>query len=118
MTYREYFDQPEHRTENFSWCTPYTCTTDTGDYSLVMHDGEVNAIKTPTGTAYQWGTLDDNTLEQFARDVNANYDAMSTEGCTDLEIALDAMQEIGCIHCPFCDNCETMGEEMSDIDYR
>ena len=115
MTYREYFD--EHETENISWCKPYTCTTDAGDYAIIMYEGEAIAIKTPTGEAHRYNdTLTDNTMEQFARAVNPHYDMFA--GYSDEYIALDSMHETGCAFCPFRNDCEPMSEEINSIDYR
>lgn len=113
MTYREYMI--DHDTESLSWCAPYEDKT--GDYRLVMYDGEVSSIATPSCVAYTYnGTLTDELLEAFARDVNPDYECY--QGYTDLEIAMEALHPVGCAHCPHFDECETMGEEMGPCDYR
>ena len=113
MTYAEYFEN--HETENFSWCKPYTDKT--GEYMLVIHDGELSSIASPDIIAYRYdGSLTDEIIKQFAMAINPNYDLYSE--WTDLHIALDSMHEIGCSHCPFKDECDAMEEEMQDTDYR
>lgn len=102
-------------TENFSFCKP--CYNDSGDYALVMFDGELSAIKTPDLVAYRYdGTLTDEVMQQFAKAVNPNYDLYS--GYNDIHIALEAMHPVGCAYCPFKDDCEIMGEEISEPDNR
>ena len=58
----------------------------------------------------------EEALEQLAREVNSDYDLYS--GYDDTHIALQSMHEIGCWHCPFRDECEAMGEEVSSTDNR
>ena len=113
MTYAEYF--MEHDNENFSWCKPYADKT--GEYMLVMHDGELSALSSPDTIAYRYdGSITDQIIEQFAKSVNPDYSMF--KGYTDTQIALFAMHETGCFHCPFKDDCSAMGEEMQDTDYR
>ena len=113
MKYLEYMQ--EHENDNFSWCKPYANAS--GDYMLVMCDGELSSIKSPTFEAFRYdGTLTDDVLERFAREVNPDYDLYS--GWSDLHIALEAMHEVGCSSCPWREDCEPMGEEMSETDYR
>ena len=113
MTYLEYMQ--DHENENLSWCKPYS--DDSGEYMLVMHDGEVHSILSPTCEAFRYdGTLTDELMERFAREVNHDYDLYS--GWSDIHIALEAMHEVGCVSCHWRDDCEVMGEEMSETDYR
>ena len=110
MTYREYFQQ--HEEENISCCRPFTDDSET--YYLIQYDGEIESAKTPDGTYHRspvYGQrLDGSVIESIARAVNEQYDNYS--GWTDEHIALEAMHEIGCAHCPFRDECEAMNEEM------
>ena len=113
MKYIEYMQ--ENPTEGFNWCHCYTNAAET--HYLVMYDGTANSISTPNSTAYRYGGCDfDSELETLAREVNPNYDSYT--GYNDSKIAIDAMHVVGCWHCPFRDECETMGEEMDDTDYR
>ena len=84
---------------------------------LVMYDGELSSIMSPTREAFRYnGTLTDEVLEQFAREVNPDYDLYT--GWSDLHVALEAMHPVGCASCPWCEDCEAMYEEMSESDYR
>ena len=113
MKYIDYMN--DHEDENLSWCKPYA--DESGEYTLILHDGMVDAITTPDRIAYRYnGTLTEELMESFARAVNPDYDDYS--GWDDLHIALESMHEVGCAHCPFKDDCEAMGEEMSDTDCR
>ena len=113
MTYREYMEANRH--ENFSWCKPYADDTET--HFLIVYDGIASSISTPYITAHRYGGCDfEAELEALARDVNPDYDLYS--GYNDQQIAMERMHEIGCWHCPFRDECETMGEEMDETDYR
>lgn len=113
MTYMDYMR--EHPEENFSWCKCYTNPEET--HYMVMYDGLLNCINTPSVIAYRYGSHDfDAEIETLAREVNEDYDLYSE--WDDIHIALDAMHEIGCWHCPFKDECEAMGEEMSETDWR
>lgn len=113
MTYRDYMI--DHSTEDLSWCKPYEDKT--GDYRLVMYEGEPSSIATPERIAFRYdGTLTDELLEAFARAVNPDYETY--QGYTDLEIALGTMHPVGCASCPHFDECGAMGEEMSPCDYR
>lgn len=111
-TWGDYFE--EHDGENLSWCKPYTDTS--GDYWLVMHDGEPEQIDSPSMTTDRWSRVNEVQLELFAREVNPDYDLYS--GWSDHHIALDVMHETGCFHCPFFDECQVMGERMEDGDNR
>ena len=113
MTYREYFE--EHDDENLSWCKPYA--NDEEDCFIIMYEGDAGGIVTPDVEAIRCeGTITDDLLEALARKVNTNYDWYSK--WSDLHIALDAMHECGCASCPFKDDCDAMGEEMEETDYR
>ena len=113
MTYREYMQ--EHDTENLSWCKPYTAKD--GAYALIMYEGKPDSIISPDCEAHRWnGTLTDDVMEHFARAVNPDYDLYS--GYDDAYIAIIAMQECGCAACPFCADCDAMGEEFGAADYR
>lgn len=113
MKYLEYMQN--HADENFSWCKPYA--DESGEYKLVMHDGLLESVKSPTITAYRYdGSLTDDVKEQFAREVNPDYDLY--KGWDDEHIMLDAMHPVGCASCAWFYECEAMGETMSDIDYR
>ena len=113
MTYLDYMR--EHTDENLSWCKPYTNDDET--HFLVMYDGIAGSIDTPNITAHRYGGSDfEAELEKLAREVNAHYDLYS--GWDDTHIALEAMHEVGCWRCPFRDECEAMGEEISATDYR
>lgn len=110
-TYREYFIKNDD--ENLAWCKPYE--DETGNYKLVMHDGEPLGIMTPDREAFRYdGSLTDDLMESFARAVNPDYDYY--KGYSNVHIALDAMHEIGCASCPWFDDCEPMGENMSETD--
>ena len=112
MTYLEYMK--EHPTENFSWCKCYTNADET--HYLVMHDGIADSISTPSTIAHRYGGCDfEAELETLAREVNPDYDLYAD--WTDEHIALEAMHEIGCWHCPFRNECEAMGDDMSETDY-
>lgn len=113
MKYLDYMKQnPE---QNFTWCKPYTNDSET--HYLVVYDGIAHSIETPDITAHRYGGGNfDETLEQLAREVNPDYDLYS--GYDDTYIALQSMHEIGCWHCPFRDECEAMGEEVSATDNR
>ena len=114
FTYGDYFE--EHDDENFSWCKPYTDETE--DYWLVIYDGEVEQIKSPTYTTdpVNYERPDEDRVERFAREVNPDYDLYS--GWSDTHIALEKMHETGCAHCPWFDECQAMGERMQDGDCR
>ena len=113
MKYLEYMQ--EHENEHFSWCTPYADKT--GEYMLVMYDGELMSIMSPTCEADRYdGTLTDEALEQFARAINPDYDRYS--GWSDLHIALEAMSPVGCASCPWREVCDAMGAEMDETDNR
>ena len=116
MTYREYFEI--HEDENFSWCKPYF--DESGEYCIVMLEGEPCGIVTPeveivSGYDGAQAAIDE-TIPLIAKAINPDYDLYS--GWTNLHIALDAMRECGCANCPFKDDCEPMGEEMQETDYR
>lgn len=113
MTYLDYM--LEHEDENFSWCKPYV--SDDGEYAIVMYSGTPEDIRTPSGDAHRYnGTLNERTLQEFARAVNPDYDQY--HDWTDEHIALDAMHETGCAYCPWRDECEAMYETMGENDYR
>ena len=115
MTYREYFE--EHENENLSWCKPYLDKSE--EYCIVMHDGEVNGVVTPQMEAIRgWsGTQDiEDAVADIAKHINPDYDCYS--GWDDLHIALDAMHEWGCASCPYKEECDAMGEEMGETDWR
>ena len=113
MKYSDYMR--EHETEGMSWCTPYQ--DETGDYTILVHDGEPSAIMTPSRMVYRYdGTLTGETLEQFARAVNPDYDAYSN--WDDLHIALNALHPIACSACPWFDDCAAMVEEIDETDNR
>ena len=105
----KYIEKME-RNENLSWCKPYV--DDSGEYALIMQEGKAICIKTPYGTAYEYGTLDDAALEEFARAVNPDYNLYS--GWDDTHIALEAMHPVGCFFCPFKDECEAVNEKVDD----
>ena len=98
-----------HEDENLSWCKPYV--DDTGKYALILHEGNVDAISTPDGIVYG-DALTADALEAFARTVNEYYDDYS--GWDDLLIAIAAMHETGCAHCPCKDDCDAMANDMDD----
>jgi len=113
MTYREYMES--HEDENFSWCKPFTNKDE--DCFAIMYDGTIDHVITPEMEAQRYdGSLNDETLEVFARRVNPDYDLYG--GWSDEHIALEVMHEIGCTSCPFKDDCEAMGEEMQETDYK
>lgn len=113
MTYREYFEA--HEDENLSWCKPYANKDE--DCFAIMHDGTIERVGTPEMEAQRYdGSLNDETLEAFARRVNPDYNLYS--GWSDEHIILEAMHECGCANCPFIDDCEAMGEEIQETDYR
>ena len=113
MTYREYFEA--HKDENLSWCKPYFDKS--GEYCIVMYDGgEPLSVVTPNREAHRYEESLDSLVTEVAKAVNPDYDDHS--GWSDLHIALDAMHECGCTSCPFKDDCEAMGEEMQETDYR
>ena len=113
MKYSEYFE--EHQAENFSWCKPYMDKTET--YYVVMHDGEMLGIVTPTTVAYRYdGTLTDDLLERVAKEINPDFDSYSGWDLT--HIILEAMNEVGCFHCPFKEDCEPYNEYMGETDNR
>lgn len=113
MTYREYFEV--HGDENINWCKPYTNNTESS--FIVVYDGDAMAISTPTLEAHRYdGSLNDDVLHRFAKRINQHYDVY--HGWDDLHIALEMMHEVGCINCPFKDDCDVMGEEMEETDYR
>lgn len=58
----------------------------------------------------------EESLRIVAKTINPEYDSYS--GWSDLHIALEAMHEDGCAHCPFKDDCECMGEEIGGTNYR
>ena len=110
MTYLEYFNQ--HPTETLDWCKCYTDKS--GEYFLVMYDGEPSLIKTPSGTkdVTPRHCGDDSGMHDFAIAVNNGYHCY--HGWTDAYIALDVMHEVGCASCPFRDGCQVMNEEKED----
>lgn len=106
-TYRDLAEEDESM--NLGWCKPYVSAD--GSHVLILHDGEVESIFSPAVRAYRWnGSLTDEVMAAFAREVNPYYD--DYQGWTDLHIALEAMQETGCWHCPWRDDCDAMGEEV------
>ena len=108
MKYTEYMKL--HESENLSWCKPYT--DETGKYVLVMCDGKPSSMHSPSQEVFcHNGTLTDDAMKQFAREVNPYYDLYN--GWDDCHIALDAMHEVGCASCPWRENCEAMREEMN-----
>lgn len=116
MKYIEYMET--HANENLSWCKPYTNNDET--VYIVVHDGEAESISTPDREIVRGynGTQDaiDEAVAQIAKDINPYYDDYS--GWSDLHIALEEMHECGCASCPFKGDCDAMGEEMNDLDYR
>ena len=113
MKYLEYMEN--HDGENLSWCKPYT--DDSGDYKLIMYNGEVNSISAPDYEAFRYnGSMTPEIMEKFARAVNRDYDLYS--GWEDWQIALEGMHETGCSCCPWRGECDAMAEEMNDGDYR
>ena len=112
-TWSEYM--VEHNTENFSWCKPYVDTT--GNYAIVMHDGIPESAVINGVTYYRYnGELTDEIITEIAKAVNPDYDLYS--GYNNYQIAIMAMQETGCAHCPFFEDCSAMGEEMTETDNR
>ena len=114
MTYRDYME--EHTTENFSWCKPYTNNEET--HYLIVHDGIAEAISTPSIEIQRCdgSRLFEEWMETLAREVHPDYDFC--HGWSNQHIALVVMHEIGCCNCPFKYDCEAMGEEMEETDYR
>ena len=113
MKYLEYMEENQY--ENMSWCKPYKDKSE--KYTLVVHEGEPLSIMSPTTEAHRYdGSLNDEMMEQFARAVNPDYNEYS--GWSDVQIALDAMHEVGCASCPWKEDCDAMGEEMDKLDYR
>lgn len=109
MTLREYF--ADHEDESPDCCTPYANKGRT--HFMVVYDcGSQVTISTPTMLVnlYSGSAKYDEVLEQFAREVNPDYDLYS--GWSDLYIATQAMDKIGCASCPWRDDCEMMGEEL------
>lgn len=117
MTYREYME--EHPEENLSWCKPYR--DDSGEYCLIVHDGEAEHLEMPGRVADRWdGTLTDDLLEDFAQAINPHFEDKEWiyKGWSTLHIALDVMHEVGCSECPCNSLCDAMGEEVNACDYR
>ena len=115
MTYREYFEQ--HEQENLSWCAPYA--TKDGDYKIVLYENDITALIGPDGITERSSLYPSRTapsfsaaVADFARMVNPEYDQYTM--CTDQEIILDVMHEIGCAHCPLRDECAAMDETMGE----
>ena len=77
----------------------------------------MNTILNSKQIAINWTIKKTPTdVEHFARAVNPDYDLYS--GYDDAYIAIIAMQECGCAACPFCADCDAMGEEFGAADYR
>lgn len=109
MKYLEYMEA--HENENFDWCKPYANDTETS--FIIVYDGEALAITTPTMEVYRYdGSLNDDILRKFAKRVNQSYDVY--HGWSDLQIALEAMHEVGCASCPLKYGCDVMMEDIED----
>ena len=115
MTYREYFE--EHENENIGWCKPYFDESE--EYCIVMGGGSVASIDTPDERIIRGldpnRTLDE-AITKIAKAINPDYDLYS--GWPDIIIALETMHKGGCASCPFKDDCDVMGEEMEETDWR
>ena len=86
MKYLDYMN--EHDTENLSWCKPYFDKT--GNYCIIMHDGEVSSVITPRLEAIRgWSGEQDieEAITDVAKNVSPSYEYYF--GYTDLEIALE-----------------------------
>ena len=112
MTYREYHEA--HPQENLSWCKPYT--DESGDYWLIVHDGEQATMITPDDVMHTQNIYSPE-LEEFARKLAPDYD-LYEPAVAPLYIALDYMHERGCALCPFFGECEVMSEEIGATDNR
>lgn len=107
MTYRDYHN--DHPTENLGWCCPFT---DGKGAWLAEQSSTDGTIMFPDGS--ECTTTNTKKLRDFAKLVNPNYDMYL--GYTDYEIALDAMHETGCAHCPWNAVCDAMDEELGESD--
>ena len=114
MTYREYMEK--HPDKNFCWCKPYVNNEET--HYLIVYDGIAEAISSPSVEVHRCdGSIQfDEWMETFAREINPDYDLYHC--WSDQHIALEMMHECGCCSCPFKYECEVMGEEIEDTDYR
>jgi len=113
MTYLDYM--LEHEDENMDWCKPYV--SDDGEYAIVMYSGHPESIRTPSGDAYRYnGTLNERTLQEFARAVNPDYHP--NRGWSDEYMAIEPLHETGCASCPWRDECEAMYETIGETDCR
>ena len=110
MTYLERFEKMLD-VENMEWCAPFSDRNE--DYFLIKHDGEIISAKTPDGIFHRYnGTLTPEVMESIARAVNNRY--YCYHGWTVEQIALDVMEENGCVNCPFRHECEAVNEEMEE----
>lgn len=112
MTYFDYFLMHDDEPMNMGWCKPYVDKS--GDYTLIIHDGEAESAVTPKGTFHRYdGTLTDMVLEHIAHAVNDYYDDYF--GWSNCHIALEAMTETNCINCPLRDECEAINEADESV---
>ena len=105
MTYRDYYN--DHPNENLGWCRPFT--DDNGAW-IAEQSSDDGTIMFPNGAEY--ALTDKAKLRDFAKLVNPNYDMY--QGYTDYQIALDAMRETGCAHCPWNAACDVMDYELGE----
>jgi len=108
VTYGEYFEQ--HPDENMSWCKPYTDTHE--ENYIIVNEGV--PIMVNMGFMSYYASLDGSdvfrsAVAELAQKMNPDYSTIYDK--EDLDIALDAMHETGCIKCPFIRYCAAMYEE-------
>ena len=87
-------------TENLGWCKPYT--TSDGRFAVAVCEGDIVSM------LIKGVDIDTTpeTIKALAATINEDYSLY--RGCSDCDIALDAMTETGCASCPWRDCCECM----------
>ena len=98
--------------ENLSWCRPYV-SKDENCFVVVCNGKISGCIINNENVGYILPSTDVAAIaHRLAVAVNPDY--AEYNGYSDLEIALDAMTEIGCADCPFRDDCDAMWEDEEE----
>lgn len=93
--------------------TVYDCTTYADESKtkfLTLFFGKPEVIVNGGTEIYKNDKSFALELKRLAKEVNESYDFY--RGHSDLDIALDAMYQVGCADCPHCHYCDEMSLEI------